>query len=70
MTLKHVFHHPNPNLHFVLFDLTTSDDFEVTRGHQRLSGVLKSIADAIHPVSSASFSPDTVTLPGEANDDW
>ena len=49
------------------FDLVTSDDLDLTRGHQRLRRVLKSIPDTIRAVSPALLQSDMAALPGEAS---
>ena len=48
--IKHELHAQNQNLHFDIFDLVTSDDLDLTRGHQRLRRVLRSIPNTIHAV--------------------
>ena len=59
----------NQNLHIDHFDLVAPDGLDLTRGHQNLRSVLRSILDTIHGVSSDLFQPDTATLPGESSDD-
>ena len=57
------------NLDYNLFDLVTSDGFDLTRGHQRLMMALRSIPDTINAISLVLSQPDEATLPDEASDD-
>ena len=47
----------------------TSDDLDLPRRHQMFRKVIGSIQDTIRADLSAFFQFDTVTLPGEANDE-
>ena len=43
------------NLHFVFFNLVTSSDVDLTRGHQMLRMYVRSTPDTIHAVPYALF---------------
>ena len=52
-----------------LYNHVTYDDINLTRGHQKLRRLLRSITDTVNAASSALFQLDTTTLHGEASDD-
>ena len=57
------------NLLFDLFELVTSDDLGLIRGHQMLRRATRSIPDTINAVTSVLFQFDMAAFPGESSDD-